>query len=137
MSKKPVKRINKAGSYHLLELTQTEMAEWFGVDRTTVTQYQRDGMPFIRGGRGKANLYDAFVCLLWRMGRDQAKKKGLSRLPALTYILSAWLCGEREEDPLDWMPRARHLAERIDLPSDDAMYLHCLATAMNIAGHIR
>lgn len=134
---KSMQRISKAGGYHLLELNQTEIAGWFDVDRTTITQWQRDGMPYISHGKGKPNSYDAYLCSLWEIGRGAAKKRKLPRQPTLTYILMAWLCAERDEPATSWMPRARNLAKRISEPHDDDRFIHCLATAMNLSGHVR
>lgn len=55
-------RINKAG-----------LAQIFGVSQETLTQWQKQGMPFIRAQkRGQANEYDTVAVLAWKVARDQS-----------------------------------------------------------------
>jgi len=60
-------------------LSQAELAEILGVDRTTIRNYQTAGMPYLPAGRGRSAEYIAPLSIHWSMGfrLSRQKKDGL------------------------------------------------------------
>ena len=58
---------------NIAEASQGDLAEIFGVDRTRIHAWQRQGLPVLHGGRGVQNLHPVPVALRWRIGSRVAK----------------------------------------------------------------
>ncbi|HEV7434345.1 MAG TPA: terminase small subunit [Pseudorhizobium sp.] len=59
------------------EVSQTDLADIFGVTDTTIRAWERDGMPVIaKGSRGLPDAYDTAACIEWRLAQV------LARVPA-------------------------------------------------------
>jgi len=95
------------------DLNQSEIAASFDVDRTTVNQWQKLGMPYKPGGRGKPNRYNAGQVIHWYGGRIYCEKKNLTiKDPALLALLGQSIA--IKDDP-DWQKAARRLAEKFNV----------------------
>jgi len=56
---------------------QQSIADFFGVSRETIDNWQKDGLPVaVRGGPGMASKYDSAKCLAWRIRVEVEKVKG-------------------------------------------------------------
>jgi hypothetical protein len=69
-----------------LEMSQTEIAAFFEVDRATINQWHHRGLPYKQGGKGKANTYSGPLALRWFGARESAEKIGAQPKTPLDYI---------------------------------------------------
>ena len=103
---------------------QNELAYSFGVDRTTITEYQRQGMPYKKGGRGNENAYDASICLYWVITKNLFSKwrEEPPRKDALFFVIFSY-AGNIEDDPYmtypQWEKRALKMAEYMGYSTND------------------
>ena len=56
----------------------------FGVDRTTITAWQRSGMPHRKGEPGRRAEYAIPLALTWRLGSRTARDAKITPKPATT-----------------------------------------------------
>lgn len=55
-------------------VNKTKLAEIIGVSHKTLTEWQNDGMPFVKGPSTNAgNEYDTVVCIEWRINKLMSK----------------------------------------------------------------
>ena len=59
-------------------LSQQEIADQFGVDRTTVRAWTKRGLPFIEGDKGKPGRYQLGHVLFWVRGQEGLKELGMT-----------------------------------------------------------
>ena len=99
-----------------LIVNQNELAEMFGVDRTTITAYQREGMPYTKGGCGKENAYPVTLCMYWVITKNIFMKSRSypPRKDPLFFVLFSY-ARNLEDDPymtyLQWEKRAIQMAK--------------------------
>lgn len=103
----------------LTNLSQSEVATYMNRDRTTIRQWQQQGMPYKKGKRGQASRYVMPVVLNWYCGHIYAKKVGLSLSPLETTLLGHAF-GMAEFDPAEWPKYAKLLAK--DAGATDAEF---------------
>ena len=74
-------------------LNQGQLATLVGVDRSTVTTWQRAGMPYRRAAEnGLAAGYSAGVAIHWKAGHSWAQKSRIN-LSAGQKVAIGWLFG--------------------------------------------
>ena len=96
-------------------ISQHELAQIIGVNRTTITEWQRQGLPYEPQGRGKENRYIAPVVINWWAGRRLIEQMGLKITdPALTVLLGHAIPMSSEPD---WETSAKRLVGHMNLPS--------------------
>ena len=76
---------------------QSDLAEMIRVDRTTVRNYTKAGLPFIAGSRGKENRYIIPLCINWVAGYQTARENGLPMMNALELILLGYTTAYRND----------------------------------------
>lgn len=82
------------------DLSQTEVAELFDADRSTVARWQRQGMPHTPPAKnGLAATYHAPVVLHWRAGDQWAKANRLELSPAQKIAVSWARCVKCDPKP--------------------------------------
>lgn len=117
-------------------IPQYELAAMMSVDRSTITQWQRAGMPYHPESRGKANLYDWPVCFLWRNGRSFARHRNLPNLGGPVLVVLSFL-RSLEDELLDyWQPKALDFARRAGAADDDEAQV-VINRALSILGRPR
>jgi len=95
---------------------QTELAEFFGVNRVTIREWQIKGMPYRKAkGKGHSGEYVSPLCLNWRVG-DVWNTKYRWDLNSIEKILAAWIGGHmigRDRFELD-AESEKHFESMID-----------------------
>ena len=98
-------------------ISQHELAQIIGVNRTTITEWQRQGLPYEPQGRGKENRYIAPVAINWWAGRRLIDQMGLKITdPALTVLLGHAIPMSNEPD---WEAHAKHVAALMDVTGSE------------------
>ncbi|AYN28651.1 hypothetical protein D8682_17715 [Buttiauxella sp. 3AFRM03] len=67
-------------------VSQQELADNFGVDRTTIRAWTKQGLPCIEGDRGKSHQYHPGITMWWRVGAQYAEKMKLRNLTGVQCI---------------------------------------------------
>lgn len=88
-------------------MTQAQLARLLGVDRTTITQAQREGLPYQPASRGRSARYNATVALYWVAGRGIARRDDLTGYRPLELVLLGSVAAAVD----DWGRLAHDLAE--------------------------
>ncbi|MEN0581912.1 hypothetical protein AAIG39_23345 [Phytobacter palmae] len=57
-------------------VSQQEVAEHFGVNRTTIRAWTKQGMPYLEADRGKPGGYHIGHVMWWCMGKDRFEEIG-------------------------------------------------------------
>jgi phage terminase Nu1 subunit (DNA packaging protein) len=95
-------------------LSQAELSQLLGVDRTTIRSWTRHGLPYrepeTKGGKGS---YCASICIHWRAGHKFAEARGVEISP-LHKVAIGWYAGN-DRDTLT--------------KEDSAAYLDMMASA--------
>jgi hypothetical protein len=74
-------------------LTQIELADILGVDRSTIQSWSRQGMPHRKPEKnGLPASYNGPICINWQQGHKVARAKNLDLSP-LDKIAAGWACG--------------------------------------------
>jgi len=77
-------------------LTQQQLATMFGVDRTTVRNWQNAGMPYNPPtGKGQKANYSMGVCFYWRVGHKLGRELDI-KLTQLQKIAFAYISGHED-----------------------------------------
>ena len=111
-------------------LSQGELADIIGVDRSTIHAWQRDGLPYEAQGRGKPGRYIAPVALNWWGGREAVRKQGLNiTCPKLTalYGHSLGMGGQP-----DWEKSAKRLAALMNVTGPEFYRLFGMVQGMKL-----
>ncbi len=119
---------------------QLEMARLLGVHRSSMRQFQAEGMPYIAAGNGKAASYVVPLCFHWLMGREALReikpKRGFSNDPLFRILFS--YCVALEGITLaTWKKRAWELAKAGGYQRDDFFGNHRDLARCRISGCIR
>ncbi len=64
-----------------MRISQTQLAGALGVDRTSITRWQKQGLPYIATGRGQSAEYIPALAIMWRTGVSVAKRADLRPRP--------------------------------------------------------
>jgi len=106
--------------------SQNELAHAFGVDRSTITAYQREGMPYTKTDKGKENIYSLTHCHYWIVTKRYFReiKKQPPRKDALFFILFSY-CSHIDATPYmpyqEWLQNAIEMAKYIDCSENDCL----------------
>lgn len=86
------------------EVNQSDLAAALDVTRSTVTQYQKEGLPF--EVRGSENVYRLGVATYWATGRNFFKRRQQpARSQALTVMVGRVLTGLLHPEAPESMPQ--------------------------------
>jgi hypothetical protein len=91
---------------------QADLAKMIGVDRTTVRNYTKAGLPFVPGGRGKQNRYVIPVAINWVSGYQAARENGLPMMSPLELILFGYTTAFRNSSLHEYRSAAAGIAEK-------------------------
>ena len=91
---------------------QADLAQMVGVDRTTVRNYTKAGLPFVPGGRGKENRYIVPLCIHWIAGYQAARANGLPMMQPLELILFGYSTAFRNASLHEYRSAAAGIAEK-------------------------
>lgn len=83
-------------------MTQAELANALGVDRTTIGTWTKKGLPFIKGDQGKSHTFHFACSMWWMLGKDFAEGRNVTDLNAVQQIIFAREIAD-EMDPGDDM----------------------------------
>lgn len=78
---------NKSNALHFL--SQVELADALGVDRTTIGAWTKKGLPFIKGDQGKHHMFHFSCSMWWMLGKEFAERQNISGLTAVQQIIFA------------------------------------------------
>lgn len=92
-------------------VSQQELATIFGVNRTTVRAWTKQGLPCLEGDKGKPHMYHPGIAMWWRKGRQYAGVLCTSELSALQQIALARAYIEDDEITTDSDAFAGYLAQ--------------------------
>ena len=97
------------------------------VNRSTINRYQKIGMPYLAGEKGKNNRYDIGIGIHWSVGHEWAKKRQI-RLTSLEKILWATAWGSGDVSFAIWKSRELTTAKRLNSTREEiasaAGFLH-------------
>jgi phage terminase Nu1 subunit (DNA packaging protein) len=77
-------------------LSQTELAQLVGIDRTTVRSWTQRGMPYRKPtGKGQPASYSSAICIHWRAGHKFSEQPTMAslELSPLQKTAIGWLAG--------------------------------------------
>ena len=60
-------------------VTRTALAKEFGVVPSTITRWERDGMPALKAGRGRETMFEVKECRAWREAQAAPASASSSR----------------------------------------------------------
>lgn len=66
--------------------SQTDVANHFGVDRTTVRAWQQKGLPYTDNGKGKPATFSPSLTAKWRLGMEVGKEYQINTDNPLTAL---------------------------------------------------
>jgi hypothetical protein len=92
-------------------LNQSELAASFEVDRSTITKWQHEGLPYAETAKGLPHRYNVGTAIYWAVGRDYIKAKRLKPVDTITQILLGHSVAMKDEP--GWEETARKLARKI------------------------
>lgn len=78
---------NKSKALHFL--SQVELADALGVDRTTIGAWTKKGLPFIKGDQGKPHMFHFSCSMWWMLGKEFAEHRNIFGLTAAQQIILA------------------------------------------------
>lgn len=71
-------------------LNQSQLAQAFSVNRTTVRAWTKRGLPFVQGDQGKENQYYHGITLWWMLGDEFAREDELLLSPVQKIIYARY-----------------------------------------------
>ena len=89
---------NDPRSHRLFHASQAEVAEFMGVDRGTIRNWTKAGMPYVNNGQGKPAEYDASIALYWWASMIQRNNIDLPDMSPCRRLAVARVFSDRDCD---------------------------------------
>lgn len=83
-------------------VSQSAIAEFFGVDRTTVRAWQKKGLPHINNGKGKSLTFVGPLAVRWRIGQKAGLEYKIDTSDPLTSICFGYAVDYYSSDEFTW-----------------------------------
>lgn len=128
----------------LENLNQGQVASLFGVDRATINQWQKIGLPYIAGTQGKPSRYITPLVVRWHMAREVARDKRwrVALDGTLETVCFGYALDHDEDGSARKLSRVRRDLERCGIKASEADFHRTLGYMLAVVhqrrhGHLR